>query len=349
MIKNSKLAPRNSKLISAFTLIELLIVIAILSLLMQLLLPAIQASREAARRTQCANNLRQLTLAFEQHHGAHGYYPSSGWGWQWVGHPDRGFGKNQPGGWAYNLLPFIEQQSLRELGAAMEEGSRQQQLAILKINATPLALFNCPSRRPLQTFPMVVTDFATVTGFSPLLPEECLQGNGAFCQVARSDYAVNAGNQFPSNPEGPNSLAEAEDHLWKLEGDSAVEQNGISHQRSQVKAAQITDGLSHTYCLGEKYIPVADYDTGKYLNDDLSLFVAHDGDMNRYTADIENRPRLISSDAELPRNQHFGAAHATTFHMSFGDGSVQATSYDIDPETHRLLGGRNDEVVVERH
>ena len=327
---------------TGFTLIELLIVIAILSLLMQILLPAIQNSREAARRTQCANQLRQITFAFEHHHGVHGHYPSSGWGWQWVGHPERGYGKDQPGGWAYNILPFIEQQPVRELGIGLPDESREQQLALLRVNGTPMTLFNCPSRRSAQTYPMIATGYIKLVGFSPLLPEECREGDGAFCQVARSDYAVNSGNVNPGNDSGPSSLEQAESWTWKYEGDEGEEQNGISHQRSQVKSAQITDGLSNTYCIGEKYIPVDDYETGKYQNDDLSIFVGHDGDMNRYTADIEHQVRLITSDTGLPNNQHFGSAHPTVFHMSFCDGSVQAVTYDIDPQTHLTQGGRND-------
>src|SRR5690606_23113090 len=126
------------------------------------------------------------------------------------------------------------------------------------------------------------------------------------------------------------------------EGDEAEVQNGISHQRSQVTAAQITDGLSNTYSVGEKYLPVADYETGTHQNDDLSIYAGHDGDLNRYTAVRENRPRKISSDFELPTSQHFGSAHPTTFHMAFCDGSVRPTSYGIDPTMHRLLGGRDD-------
>ena len=96
---------------NGFTLVELLVVIAIIGVLVALLLPAIQAAREAARRTQCINNLKQLALGCQNHHDTHGHFPTGGWGWYWVGDPDRGFGKEQPGGWAYNLLPFFEQQA----------------------------------------------------------------------------------------------------------------------------------------------------------------------------------------------------------------------------------------------
>ena len=102
-----------------FTLVELLVVIAIIAMLVTLLLPAVQAAREAARRTQCINNIRQLALGCLNHESAHSFMPSGGWGWSWVGDPDRGAGKEQPGGWGYAVLPFIEEGSL----ASRREGS----------------------------------------------------------------------------------------------------------------------------------------------------------------------------------------------------------------------------------
>jgi prepilin-type N-terminal cleavage/methylation domain-containing protein len=101
----------------AFTLVELLVVITIIGILIALLLPAVQAAREAARRMQCSNQIKQLSLGCINHESAHGFYPTGGWGFAWIGDPDSGFDDKQPGGWIYNLLPYIEQQAMRDKGS----------------------------------------------------------------------------------------------------------------------------------------------------------------------------------------------------------------------------------------
>src|SRR5450830_1653987 len=100
---NHQSSIRNQKS-AAFTLVELLVVITIIGILIALLLPAVQAAREAARQTQCRNNLKQLSLGCLNHEQILGFFPSGGWGATWVGDPAR-IGNRQPGSWAYAILP----------------------------------------------------------------------------------------------------------------------------------------------------------------------------------------------------------------------------------------------------
>jgi len=121
---------------SGFTLVELLVVIAIIGILIALLLPSIQAAREAARKSSCLNNLKNLGLAFQNHHDAMKSFP-----------PTRVTTKGMERGWATFLLPYIEEGNIAKM-YRIDKGfyAPENQAAI----TTPLAVFTCPSA-PDQT------------------------------------------------------------------------------------------------------------------------------------------------------------------------------------------------------
>ncbi len=103
------------KLRDGVTLIEILVVISIVTLVVSISLPAIHMARESVRDVQCANQLRQLGLSLQTFESAHGQFPTDGWGWTWVGDTNAGHNLDGPGGWIFNVLPFVEQQTLWEM------------------------------------------------------------------------------------------------------------------------------------------------------------------------------------------------------------------------------------------
>jgi len=172
-LRNSKLSHRARQ---GFTLVEVLVVIAIIGILIAISLPAVNAAREASRRTSCANNLKQLATAISLHEEAHHTFPTGGWGANWVGDPDAGFGTQQPGGWIYNILPYIEEKTLREIGKGQAAATKR--VAITEVLKTPIPILNCPTRRLPRTYPY--------TGAMPM------QNADPPASVAKSDYAINS-------------------------------------------------------------------------------------------------------------------------------------------------------------
>jgi prepilin-type N-terminal cleavage/methylation domain-containing protein len=185
---------------AGFTLVELLVVIAIIGMLMALLLAAVQAAREAARRVQCQDHLRQLGTAVLLHEESQGHFPTGGWGNQWVGDPDRGFGIEQPGGWMFNILPFLEEGPTRDLGRRLTGEAKTR--AIATMLTTPISVLHCPSRRGLQLGPY--------TAPQPLRNAEQPE------VAAKNDYAICGGDVPLQGKGGPQdaSVAALREYEW---------------------------------------------------------------------------------------------------------------------------------------
>ncbi len=131
---------------AGFTLIELLVVLAIIAFVIGLLLPAVQKVREAANRIHCANNLKQIGLATLNHESTYGRLPGGGWTGRWLGEPDRGTDKSQPGGWIYQILRFVEQDNLQAKGAvaALQDARQDQDQQVRDAATYSLARINKP-------------------------------------------------------------------------------------------------------------------------------------------------------------------------------------------------------------
>ncbi len=323
---------------TGFTLVELLIVIGILGMLMQLLLPAVEMARESARRTQCINNLRQLGVGVMQHTNVQEHYPSNGWGWNWVGDPDHGYGKDQPGGWIFNTLDYLEQGHLRALGRGLTQEAKVE--AMKKMISTPIPNYICPSRR----LPRAYEVSAEVT-----------HGEFKFTveKAARSDYVINVGHEGWPEANGhnktkfgwqPANMKEALDpkFFWFI----TTGFTGVSFGRSQVRPEQITDGTTHTYLIGEKFIQPDHYKNGRSGGDNETMYTGFNNDNGRTAEGLPLRDTNEVGELPLSGANQFGSAHPSTWQIILCDGSVHSLSYDIDIEVHRRLANRSDGEVV---
>ncbi|MFA8016175.1 DUF1559 domain-containing protein [Bremerella cremea] len=313
---------------SGFTLVELLVVIAIIGILIGLLLPAVQRAREAARRMQCVNQLKQVGLAWHNHTDTYNAFPTGGYAQQvYVSFKDGrpGMLDKQAAGWAFQILPYLEQGNVH----AGKPGGTDKESAEFAMG-TAIDQYFCPSRRSPTVEP---------GSYAPFCWSYDGQNGTQLNRVplAQIDYA--GGTQ-----EDTGVLAR------NLSGTCGNTSSGsVYPKRKLYDFADVTDGTSNTLMVGEKRINVARLGNG-----------SQPGDIYGYTSGWESNSMVThetirrtdlapladthgSGDGEM----RFGSSHDGGLNALLVDGSVRFIPYTIQQQLFELLGNKADGQVFE--
>lgn len=319
--------------VRGFTLVELLVVIAIIGVLVALLLPAVQAAREAARRTQCTNQIRQIALACHNFEGFNKAFPSAV--------------DENPYSHIAQILPYIEQVAMQDL-IVFEKRWDEPENEPIRDRVLPFV--KCPSQDVFENI---------VIGKVGSQPVESGAKNHYYAVAGARE--PDGGDQCKSEENSPFSTVGCGNFESKLRGGNA--NNGIIYPFSKTRHAEITDGTSNTFLLGElswnhtpSGIPAqrawyagAAFKVvlspaqsaarmellGKGVRLYNALHVLHP--INSLSASPDVSP-VISGYHEIS----FGSNHPGGCHFALADGSVTFVSENTDLETLKRLACRND-------
>ncbi|MDR1290628.1 MAG: DUF1559 domain-containing protein [Planctomycetaceae bacterium] len=335
-----------------FTLVELLVVIAIIGVLIALLLPAVQSAREAARRMQCANNMKQWVLAAHNHHDTKQYLPAIQTGGETV----RNAANNNCNrfGAHYALLPFLERQAYRD---AIDNHATAPWLpSISSIRTIPINTLLCPSDSNNHTIAMI--------------------GGAQNHQAARSNIVVSHADgiarlqQNDSNREWAWDSTKKAYLRSKSSGQGDLTHRAIFYYTRQTGLTEITDGTSNTILISESatgqrrsiaikggVVVVSDFDLGTWVSKASVCMAARDGneykiggnvslyDHTRCASHLDSLSLHVAFNTAIPPNgpscvkrnneAELGFYTATSYHTGgvncgFVDGSIHFVSDSVD-------------------
>ena len=310
----------------AFTLVELLVVIAIIGVLVALLLPAVQAAREAARRSQCINHLKQIGLAIHGFHDTYGYISPNGTG-----------GSGEPT-WAVRIMPFIEETATQDLWGTYLTRQGAYYQAGESARKSTVSIYFCPSRRqPTEAF-SIDNNLRSPWGGGP---------------GALGDYATCYGDRpiiFPaqgstSNPPPPYATG-AFSYPHQNGGHFSIDAAGMISFRHHLKFAKITDGLSQTLFIGEKHVRPTEF--GRNKSGDASIY-SDDTPQSHGRIAGPGFPLAHAPDDDTGGNralQFGGGNHPGVCLFVMGDGHVATVAVETETLVLGRLAHRSDGEIV---
>lgn len=309
---------------SGFTLIELLVVIAIIAILISLLLPAVQQAREAARRSTCKNNLKQIGLALHNYHETYGMFPIGGTG-------DRDLPPRVS--WQVRILPYVDQATLYnqiDMSGATASAVQATLADGRIVREIPMTIYTCPS-------------------------DPYNQPRGGYAQC---NYAGSMGSQ--SAPSGSSACSPFQVYALKstLYGKTLLKggiSGMISRNGASIRIADVLDGSSNTIQVGETLPSCLDADRGSwsYAQSTCNAETMTLTPINEFTTCDQLGPsRRITNSACTAHTQWnyslgFKSMHAGGAHFLMVDGAVRFLSENIDhADTFQHLGDRADGAVL---